>query len=385
MRLRPLVLSTLFLLLVAGLAAAFLTGAPQRAWDSARLVANLAGQTPPPAGWVVREQAFWQDAAGGHQGTLYRPVHRDSAAAMVLVPGADMAGDQHPLFVRFAETLASAGFLVLVPDIASLRRLEITAADAEPIAGAVRHMASRPEGRNGVAVTAISYAVGPAVLAALTPGVSGHVAAILGIGGYYDSFAAATFFTTGGFRAADGRWRQREPANHGRWVFLRANASLLPDVNDRAVLLEIARLRAAEPAAPVGHLVALLGPEGRAVWKVLENADPERASGLLAELPAPMRAELASLDLSQRDLSALQAELILVHGRDDPVLPHTESVALAAAAPRAKVYLLDSLRHVDLDLASLADGWRLFRAGWDLMSVRDRLEGPSDPPTPPGR
>ncbi len=380
MRLRPLILTGLFLLLAAGLALAFLTGAPQRASDAARVVASLAGERAPPTGWVVREQAFWRDADGQRQGTLYRPVHRSRTAALVLVPGADVAGHQHPAFIQFAETLAAAGFLVLVPDIENLRRLEISARDAAPIAGALAYMASRPEGREGVALAAISYAVGPAVIAALQPGVAGHVAAILGIGGYYDSFAAATFFTTGGFRDGSGTWQRMQPTTRGRWVFLRANAPLLVDVNDRALLLEIARVRAGSPNAPVGHLVSLLGPQGRAVWEVLDNRDPARAAALLAELPAPIHAELSALDLSQRDLARLQAELILVHGRDDPVIPYTESVALADAAPRANLYLLDSLRHVELDLSTLADGWRMFRAAWDLLGARDRLIAASTAP-----
>ncbi len=361
------------LALMAALAAALLTGALQRAWDSGRLVAGLARAPDAPAGLALRDIAVWSEDGVQRQGTLYRPANRPAEAALVLVPGADRAGKQHPLFVAFAETLAAAGFLVLVPDIESLRALQLSAADAARIAGAVAHMAERPEGQRGVVLAAISYAVGPAVLAALRPDVAARIPAVLGIGGYHDAKAAVTFFTTGGFRGPQGDWQRQAATNHGRWVFLRANLQRLSSPEDRRLLLELARLRAAAPQAPVAHLTTRLGPEGRAVWALLSNREPARSRALIGALPAGIRRELEALDLSARDLSDLQAELILVHGRDDPVLPYTGSQALAAAAPEARLYLLDSLRHVELDAAGLGDGWRLFSAAWRLLSLRDRL------------
>ncbi len=69
------------------------------------------------------------------------------------------------------------------------------------------------------------------------------------------------------------------------------------------------------------------------------------------------------------------ARLILIHGQDDPIVPFTESLSLAAAAPPGDVdlHLLGSLAHVELSVASLKDGWQLFRAAWDLLAARDAL------------
>ena len=46
---------------------------------------------------------------------------------------------------------------------------------------------------------------------------------------------------------------------------------------------------------------------------------------------------MAALDLSRADLSRLGARLILLHGRDDAIIPFTQSLALAAAAPAARL------------------------------------------------
>ena len=60
-----------------------------------------------------------------------------------------------------------------------------------------------------------------------------------------------------------------------------------------------------------------------------------------------------------------------MHGRDDPIIPYSESVALAAAAPRADLYLVDGLAHVTLELRDLDDVLTLWRAIHRLLELRD--------------
>ena len=117
---------------------------------------------------------------------------------------------------------------------------------------------------------------------------------------------------------------------------------------------------------------ARLGPDGRAVYDFIVNQDPERVAELIGRLPAAVRADIAALDLAGRDLAGLQAELILVHGFDDNIIPFGESIALAAAAPqgRARLYLLQGLQHVDRDFRGL-DAWRMWGALRALMAQRD--------------
>jgi pimeloyl-ACP methyl ester carboxylesterase len=108
------------------------------------------------------------------------------------------------------------------------------------------------------------------------------------------------------------------------------------------------------------------------VAALLDNRDPDRVPALIANLPEAVRSDLAALDLSRRDLAQLDARLLLVHGRDDPIIPSTESEALAAAAPDdTALYVVDSLAHVELGPAGLVDGWKLWRAVYRLLALRD--------------
>jgi pimeloyl-ACP methyl ester carboxylesterase len=352
---------------------------PQRGFEAWALLDDLAAgagpsrlkkTTPEP-----RRQAVAYEVAGrGYRGDLYRPAD-ESVASLVLVPGAAPDGKDDPRLVATARSLARVRFTVLVPDIENLRRLHVSAADVREIAAAVRHLAARETaGDTGVGLVAISYAAGPAMIAALTPPARDLVRFVVTIGGYYDLEAVVTFFTTGRYRPAPSEpWRYRKPNAYGKWVFLRSNARRLAAPRDRVMLGAIAERKLRNPNADIADLVPRLGPEGRAVHGLLANRDPDRVPALIAALPAPLRDEIAALDLKRRNLAALQAEVILVHGRDDPIIPETESMALAAALPegRAHLYLADNLAHADLSPAGAGDSLVLWRAALRLLELRD--------------
>lgn len=310
-------------------------------------------------------------------GDLYTPAE-PALAGLVVVPGASPDGKDDARLVAFATTLARARFEVLVPELPGLRNLRVRSDDANIIADALVAL-SRHRSRQGnatVGVVAISYTVGPTALALLEGGARAPAHFMLGIGGYYDVEAAIAFFTTGYYRAPGGPWRYRVPDEYGRWFFANSNADFLDDPRDRALLEKMARRRLDDASAEIGDLAAALGPEGRATYRLLVNDDPDLVPELIRALPARLRTEIAALDLSARDLSGLKTRLILVHGHDDPVLPETESIALAAAAPNAELYLLSSLQHVDPKPAGPGDSLRMLTAMYGVLSERDRVRVP---------
>ena len=113
---------------------------------------------------------------------------------------------------------------------------------------------------------------------------------------------------------------------------------------------EIARAKLTDPDADVRGLEMRLGSGGRAMMALVRNADPERVPELVAALPEPVRRDIEYLDLSRRQLRNLRANLLLIHGRDDPLIPATESLALAAAVPsgQADVFVVGNLSHVEI-------------------------------------
>jgi hypothetical protein len=115
------------------------------------------------------------------------------------------------------------------------------------------------------------------------------------------------------------------------------------------------------------------------VYALAVNNDPARFAELFAQLPRAMREDIARLDLARHDIAPLRARLILVHGRNDNLIPYTESLALAAAVPagQARVFLIRRvLGHVDMRVSDLFT-WRFWREDlpdlWRLWRVIDLL------------
>ncbi len=345
-----------------------------------------------PVAWVEAGLIMWDIAAGGQptlwqrltdpprmyatrwddgEGDLYQPAG-ETRAAMVLVPGAAVLGRDEPRLQALARTFARAGFVVLVPELPEVRRLALSRADADRVASALRQLHKwQPDQPLGVA--AVSYAVAPAIIAALEDDLGPQMAFVVGIGGYRDAEAAIRFVTTGTFRPlGDGRAFQVEPNAYGRWAFLLANAGRLDSPLDGQLLAEIGRRRFGDRAADVTRLAAELGPQGRAVLALVENRDPDSVGRLIAALPEKVRREIDGLNLALHDLSKLRGHLILVHGRSDPLVPYSESQSLAVAASRARVslFLIDGIGHVEFNAVSAANAWTMARAILELLNER---------------
>lgn len=332
----------------------------------------LKRRTGPPNRQLLR----WTIDGRPGLGDLYLPADEAPLARLVLLPGLVPDGRSNPQLVSFAGSLARTRFAVLVPEIASFRSLALSPADIRAIADAARALSERgtpaPVGFAGV-----SYALGPALIAALEDDVRNRVAFVLGIGGYYDIKAAITFATTGCFRRDPGEaWTCRAPNDYGKWALARINAHRLESAPDRSTLEAIAGRKLQDPQAEIGDLLATLGPEGRAVMDLLLNADPARAEALLARLPGPVRADLEALSPARYPLSSLSATALLIHGRDDAMIPPTESEKLAAALPDAHLTLVSAILHVEFGgPQSLWDGLALLRAARRLIALRDRMAG----------
>lgn len=351
---------------------------PLRWYEAGLVLADLAAGTKPsrlkarsPA--PTRSVIPYTVEGRSYRGDLYLPGKRPRAG-LVLLPGAAEKGKDDPRLVAFALTLARARFAVLVPDLEGFRSLQVGSRDIGETADAFAWLSARPDlapgGKCGIA--AISYAAGPAVLAALEPRIRDRVRYIVTIGGYHSIANVLTFFTTGWYRDG-GTWRHMEPNNYGKWVFVLSNIDRLSDPADRKLFRTAAERKMDDIDAPIEDLAARLGPEGRSLYELIANKDPRRVPHLLERLPEAIRNEMALLDPSRRDLARLAARLVIVHGRDDDIIPAAESLALARAVPpgRRKLYITEGLMHAELK-PGLADAFRLWRAVSAILRERDR-------------
>ena len=342
---------------------------------------DLKERTPQPS----RTPIAYSIDGRAHIGDLYLPGEGKPEAGIVLVPGMVQEGKDAPNFVTFATTLARARFAVVAPQLSGHRDLRIEPGQAREVADAFRYLADRedlsPEGRAGIA--GISYALGPVMVGALEDDIRERVRFILGVGGYYDLRTAIRFVTTGYFEV-DGSPRSVRSSQYGKLVLAKSVLNDLHDAKDRAIFEEMVEVKLKDFNADISALAEGLGPEGMSVHSLLNNTDPRLTPQLIAALPPATVATIDALTLSDKDLTRLTARLLLVHGKNDTLIPYPESVALgnAVASSRARVFILNGvLGHVDLTLSrffsmrfwttELPDAWRLFRATNLLLKERE--------------
>jgi pimeloyl-ACP methyl ester carboxylesterase len=239
---------------------------------------------------------------------------------LVLVHGLTPAGKDDPRVRRAARLLARAGFDVAVPTIPGLTRARLRPDDAAPVAAA---LAARP----GTArIVSVSVGAGPAFLAAAQPGARDRVRLVLALGAYASAVELIRFHPTGEYA----------------WDGVRGRAAAEDPAVSRAVLDANAEL--AEPA----------------LRTALASGDADAVGRALAALPESTRHLLDAVS-PVRVVAAVRAPIVLVHGRDDPAVPFTESLRLAAARPaQTRVVLVGAIAHDEggaaasaLDLARL--------------------------------
>lgn len=322
-------------------------------WEATRLLqdidagagpSTLKETTPAP----TRSTESYAIDGRANLADVYHP-NRPAGGALLLVPGFTRDGKDDPRVVALANSLARARFLVMVPEVPGSRLLRVRPEDTRTIADAMVHLkASRPEAAGRATGTvAISYAVGLAALAALEVEAAVRPDFLVGVGGYHDTRAVVTYATTGRYRLpGGGRWQQGEPLAAAKWIFLATNAAVLEDEADRRRLQALGEdcFDGCDP--DVAALDRTLGADGRALLALMTNDDPARVPALIDALPAAVRAQMTRLSLAGRDLSPLAGRLILVHGRADPLIPYSESMALARAVPDSELFLIDGFSHI---------------------------------------
>jgi hypothetical protein len=329
------------------------------------LISQLAAplQPGPLTRWTAapgREGISIPGAGKELAATLFLPSARPRSAGVILVHGVNETGKDDPRIVWVADLMARAGFVVLTPDFTGFKSLTLRASDIDEIAASARFLGGRmPAGRpDSVGLVAFSYGAGPALVAAAAAAVRDRVRFVVSFGGYYDLANVITFVTTGWYEHRERRGRLA-PNPYNRWIFLKYNLDLLTDPVDRAILAQLARLQEeGRAAAGAGPLASNLTPEGRAVYELMGNRDPERVPVLLRQLPADVTAQIARLSPA-RAMQDVRARLFIVHSDPDEYIPFTESLRLAEAAPdpsRVHLAILKSFRHVRPEFPPLTWG-----------------------------
>jgi len=330
----------------------------------------------------VIKEVSWEGPQGITKADLYLPGPEGRWGGILLNHGVIDTGKDDPRLKRFATVLCQVGFVVIVPDLKGMRSFRIAPSDVDEIRAAFSHFLSRPEVRSdSCGLFGFSYGAGPTIIAACQREVREKVRFVVSFGGYYDLKNVLSFIATGYFEFQGKRYF-RKPQEYGKWVFLANNLDWVESSEDRAVLRKILKLKLRDENAPIDSFFPQLGGEGRNVLNLLSHADPSQTESFVRKLPPAIRSSMADLSMSHV-LKDLRADLILAHGEDDDLIPFTETLRLAQAAPHSgKVYMriLKTFSHIDPEQKPLSpgnllsfylpEGWKLFLLTYQLLGYR---------------
>jgi dienelactone hydrolase len=336
----------------------------------------IASRLPDP----VVERVTFEAAGRAMVADVYRPRGRGPHPGIVLNHGVAAGGMHDRRLVNFADALARCGYVALVPEFVNLKEFRVRPSDVGEVVGAYEYLEALPYVDPGrVGLFGFSYAGGLALLAANDSSIAERVRFCFLLGSYYDLRNIVAYATTGYYRD-DGDWVYNEPAHTGKWAFLRNMLELVDDEADRAVLARIAEAKFEDESSDVSTLADSLGEEGKTLYRLMTNRDPDSVDGLIDRLSPRILDYFDRLSLPGNIVS-VRASLIVAHGRDDQLMPYTESIRLAEnAPPDADVHLriLESFQHVDLKfsweggpgtwVASIAELGRVFSVAYELLA-----------------
>jgi dienelactone hydrolase len=281
---------------------------------------------------------------------LYYVEGRKKRAGLLLTHGIIEDGKNDPRLKRFAYSLARVGFAVLVPDLKGMKSFRIAFSDVDDIVSSSHYLVSLTDlvDEKKLGLMGFSYAAGPTLMAAAAPELSDHVKFVVSFGGYYDPIDVIRFITTGYYEY--GREKGfLEPQPYGKWVFFMNNVDYVGNEKDREILRQIFKNEQMETPPDIAPLVKRLSPNGKYVYELLTNKDPNLTADLVRKIDPRLREYLQKLSMAPV-VPNIRARFIIGHGSTDPLIPYTESLRLADAVgdkTRVHAAILRLFTHVD--------------------------------------
>jgi dienelactone hydrolase len=295
--------------------------------------------TPP----VLVEQLLYPTSHGPTVGRLYRPATPGPHPGVAVCLGVVPFGVDHPQVPRLGEALARSGFAALLYWSPAMRDFRLDPIDIEDIAAAYDALLARPDidpSRSGLLGTCVGGAF--ALMAAASPQVRDRVAFVFAYAAYASMWTLARDIASA-TRERDGGREPWAVDPLTRKVYVHSlTAPLDPG--------EATRLRSAiadTDAPPEGEEWSA---DARAVVPLLGRIPVDDVEAALQHLPSPMRRRLDAMS-PLRYLPGIRApRIVLLHDRDDGVIPVSESRRLRAAlAGRSGVHYTEFtvFRHLD--------------------------------------
>ena len=292
------------------------------------------------------EEVSYPTENGSGVADLYTPAGDGTHGAVLLFLGVNPAGRDDPRVVGLAEGLVQAGVIVLIPWSQEMTQKKVSASEIESLVYAYEYLLENervdPE-RSGMG----GFCVGAsfAAVAAQDARIRDQVKFVNFFGGYYDA-KDLTVSVTSESRFYEDITEPWTPDRLSREVVSSHLIEGIPDTGERALLERVFIIR---DTIIADELLATMSTEAQTVHRLLSGVSRSEADALISGLPNEMRTELASISPATR-LQDLDARVLIMHDRQDKLVPSEESRRLAdALSEKGGVYHTEFslFQHVD--------------------------------------
>ena len=312
------------------------------------------------SGDPVRHEVTYPQETGTGVADVYRIPDGKRRAAVLLFLGANAAGRDDKDVVNLGEALARSGFVVMFhwsPTMALQHNID--PAEIDNLVRAFQFLEQQewvdPE-RVGIG----GFCVGASfsLVAAADPRISGRVRFVNAFGPYFDAKDLLLQVVTRS-RLDQGVRTPWQPDPLTLKVFANELIETVDNRLDNELLTKV--YLAGEPAD-----LTTLTPAAQIVSRLIEGVPPEEAAELYATLPEDFRQAMDRISPS-RYVDDIQAEVLVLHDRDDQLVPSAESRRLAAAMQeRGRVRYTELLSFEHVRPTSGTGVWQLIREGFKL-------------------
>ena len=320
-------------LVLASVATVLIAATPQGRTGvrAALLVAQVVPDFPfKPQTWFTadptRTEIGYPLADGRGVADLYEPAGDGRHAAVLLFLGVNPAGRDDERVVNLATGLAGAGMVVMIPWSDTMTQKRIAVEEVDNIVRAFEHL-RRLERVDPERAGMGGFCVGASIAApaAQDPRIRDQVKFVNFFGGYYDALDLMRAIASES-RFYDEDIEPWDPDKLAREVFTNHLIESVPDMAERELLTR----RFVDREEGVTIEPEGMSPTARTVYELLSGPDPAETERLLRSLPAEFLASMQAVSPSV-NIDKLRARVLIMHDREDALVPSEESRRLADA------------------------------------------------------
>jgi len=303
---------------------------------------------------------------------VYRPAGVANPPGVVLVHGVNHFGIDDPRLERFARAVSTAGVLVMTPAVSELSDYKVAPRSIDTVGAAVMDLQARVGGAQ-VGLMGMSFGGGISLLAASDQRFVDRVSFVVAVGAHDDLGRVSRFFVTDEIEKSSGEKHALRAHGYGMMVLVYSHVDDFFPAADVPAAREALRLWIWEKRDEARKAEEALSPKSKAK---LDRLFGDGADVLRPEMLALIDRHTAAMaEVSPHGhLDRIRANVYLLHGEGDTVIPATESEWLAHDVPAARLkstLITPALEHVDLKNPSAADQWALVHFMGQIIAETD--------------